>query len=83
VALQAGDRDGRWLGCEPLLLGLLEALDLAAGLRVVGPGVVEADPESAEFDLENDCAAAAGRAGEDGAVVGEHAGGDSHCPTVC
>jgi hypothetical protein len=77
VALQAGDRGGRWLGCEPLLLGLLESLDLAAGLRMVGPGVVEADPESAEFDLEGDAAAAAGCAGEDGAVVGEHAGGDS------
>jgi hypothetical protein len=49
----------------------------AAADRSVGPRVVEADPESAEFDLEYDPAAAAGCAGENGAVVGEHAGGDS------
>ena len=45
--------------------------------RVVGSGVVEADTEPAELDLEGDSAAAAGEAGEDGAVVGQHAGGDS------
>ena len=38
LALQGGDR-GRWrLGREPLLLGLVEPLDLAAGLGVGGPG---------------------------------------------
>jgi len=38
--------------------------------------VVEADAEPAEFDFEGDAAAAALSAGEDGAVVGEDAGGD-------
>jgi hypothetical protein len=66
---------GGWLRGEPLLLGLVEALDLAAGLRVVGPGVVEEDPSLAELDLEGDPAAASGCAGEDRAVVGEHPAG--------
>jgi hypothetical protein len=80
----AGERGGRgcWgLGGEPFLLGLVEPFDLPAGLRMVGAGVVEADAEAAEFDLERDPAAAdsfAGEsAGEDHAVVGEHRGGDS------
>jgi hypothetical protein len=30
---------GGGMGCEPFLLGLVETLDLAAGLRMVGPGV--------------------------------------------
>ena len=32
---------GRWLGGQPLLLGLVEPLHFAAGLRMVGPGVIE------------------------------------------
>src|SRR3954452_19411017 len=36
LALQAGGGLGRWLRGEPLLLGLLEAFDLALGLWVVG-----------------------------------------------
>ena len=74
LAVQAGDGACGWLGGEPLLLGLLEAFDLAAGLGVVGAGVVEADTEAAELDLEGDAAAATLSAGEHGAVVGEHAG---------
>jgi hypothetical protein len=77
LALPADGGLGRWLCGEPLLLGLLEAFDLALGLRVVGAGVVEPDVEAAELDLEGDPAAAAGEAGEDRPVVGEHAGGDS------
>jgi hypothetical protein len=57
-----------WLRGEPLLLGLLEPFDLAAGLGVVGPGVVEPDAEAAELDLEGDAAAAALPAGEDRTV---------------
>jgi hypothetical protein len=34
------ERDRRWLHCQPALLGLMEALDLAAGLRVMGPRVL-------------------------------------------
>jgi hypothetical protein len=75
--LQAGEGLGRRLGGEPFLLGLLEALDLPAGLRMVCAGVVEPDPEPAELDLQGDSAAAAGEPGEDGTVVGEHAGGDA------
>lgn len=51
TASHAGDGAGRWLGGEPLLLGLLVSLDLAAGLGMVGAGVVEPDPEPAELDL--------------------------------
>jgi hypothetical protein len=60
LALQAGDALGRWLRGEPLLLGPLEAFDLALGLGVVGAGVVEPDAEAAVLDLEGDPAAAAG-----------------------
>jgi hypothetical protein len=65
LVVEAGDGPGGWLGGEPLLLGLLEPLHLPAGLRVVGPGVVEPDAQSPELDLEGDPAAAAGNAGED------------------
>jgi hypothetical protein len=58
----------------------VEAFDLAAGLRVLGAGVVEPDAEPAEFDLQGDASAAAGQAGEDRGVVGEHAGGDAPPP---
>ena len=53
---------------EPLLLGLVESLDLAAGLRVVGPGVVEDDAEPAQEAFEGDLAVTTGFAGEDGTV---------------
>jgi hypothetical protein len=39
--------------------------------------VVEPDAEPAQLDLECDTSATAGSTGEDRAVVGEHAGGDS------
>ncbi len=47
---------------------------LAAGLRMVGPGMADLDPEQAEFDLQGDAALAALFDGEDGSVVGQHAG---------
>ena len=65
---QAGDGLGWWLGGEPLLLGLLEAFDLALGLRMMGAGVVEPDAEAAELDFEGDPAAVAREAGEDRSV---------------
>ena len=49
---QGGGRGG-WLG-EPLLEGLVEPFDLAAGLRVVGPGVAEEDAAGVQGDLEGD-----------------------------
>jgi hypothetical protein len=62
------------LGGQPLLLGLMKALDLAAGLQVVGPGVAEEHAAVVQGDFEGDSAVAAVAAGEDGAVVGEQAG---------
>jgi len=53
---------------------VVEAFDLAAGLRVVGAGVPEADPPLVQGDLEGDSPVAAGAAGEHGAVVGEQDG---------
>ena len=52
----------------------MEAFDLAAGLRVVGPGVSERDAAGVQGDLERDSAVAAVAAGEDGPVVAEQAG---------
>ena len=75
--MQRPQRLGGGLVGEPALLGLVEALDLAAGLGVVRPGVPNAHPEGDELELESDPAAAAGDTGEDGAVVGEHVGGDA------
>ena len=46
----------------------MEGLDLAAGLRVVGPGGEVLDAEFAEDDLQGGASAAAGGGGEDGAV---------------
>jgi hypothetical protein len=59
LALQPGHRGGGRLGGQPPLLGLVEPLHLAAGLRMVGPGV--ADPNSAqpELHLQRDPALAA------------------------
>ena len=49
--------DGRWwLLLQPFLEGLVESFDLAAGLRVVGPGVPEADATLVQGDLEGDAA---------------------------
>jgi hypothetical protein len=58
------------LGGEPLLEGLLEAFDLAAGGGVVGAGVLLGHAKAPEFGLQGVAAAlAAGQAaGEDLAV---------------
>ena len=67
------------LGAEPVLQGLLEPFDLAAGGGVVRAGVLLHDAEAAQFVLEAVAsAAAAGEAGgEDHAVVGQRGGGDA------
>ncbi len=57
------------MAVEPFLQGLVEALHFSAGLRMVGPGVVEPDPGGVAGDLEGDPAAAAGCAGEHRPVV--------------
>ena len=65
LALQRPDRGGGRLRCQPFLLGLVEPFYFAAGLRVVGPGVVEFHSEDSEFDFEGDSAVAALFGGED------------------
>jgi hypothetical protein len=52
----------------------VEAFDLAAGLRVVWPGVAEHHAAGVRGDFEGDPAVAAVAAGEDRAVVGEQPG---------
>jgi hypothetical protein len=70
------------LGGTPLLHGLLEPLDFAAGAGVVGAGVLLDDAEAAELGLEavataGAVQAAAGQAGgEHHAVVGKRGGRD-------
>ncbi len=57
----------------------MEAFDLAAGLRVVGPGVPEGNAAGVEGELEHDPSVPAGAAGEHGSVVAEHAGRIAVC----
>jgi len=68
LGLQPGGGGGGVLAGEPVLEGLVQAFDLPAGLRVVGAAVAEGDPQRGEFALKGDPAAAAVKAGEDGAV---------------
>ena len=68
---------GGGLAGEPFLQGLVEPLDLAAGLGVVGAGVPEGDVQGGELDFQGDPAAAAGLAGEHRAVIGQHRGGQA------
>src|SRR3954452_2470628 len=67
---------------EPLLQGLVQALDFPAGLGVVRAGVLLLDTEAGEFGLEavagGPAAAAAGEPGRDHEpVVGEHGRGEA------
>jgi hypothetical protein len=59
-------------GCfsEELLQGLVEALDLAAGLGVIGARVLVVDAEVKQLGLERGVAVAIGGR-EDAAVVGQ------------
>jgi hypothetical protein len=70
------------LGGEPFLQGLVEAFDLAAGLRVVRAGVLLLNAEGGQFLLEpvpgGAAAAAAGEpGGVDQPVVGQDRGGNA------
>jgi hypothetical protein len=66
----------RCLRGQPTLEGLVEALDLPAGRRVVRPRVLLSHPEADQFGFEAVAAALAAResGGEDHAVVGERGG---------
>jgi hypothetical protein len=65
LALQSAQGGRRRLGGQPFLLGLVEPFDFAAGLRMVGPGVVEFDPEDTQLNFQGDAALAALFGGED------------------
>jgi hypothetical protein len=56
---------------EVALEGLVEAFDLAAGLGVVGAGVLRADAQGEQLGFDGAAVVAAHRRREDGAVVGE------------
>ncbi len=74
LALQVGQRSGCRLLGQKALEGLMEALDLAAGLWMVGAGVFGLDAQAGQLELEEHLAAA-GAAGEDGGVVAEQGSG--------
>jgi len=67
LELQHGHRGGGGLFGEEPLEGLVEALDLAAGLGVVGRRVLGLNAQQVELGFEHDLAPA-GVGGEDGAV---------------
>jgi hypothetical protein len=80
--LQGGQVGGLGgLGAQPVLHGLLEAFDLAAGGGVVGSGVLLHDVESAQLVLQGVAAAlAAGKTGgEHHPVVGQGRGRCAVC----
>jgi hypothetical protein len=77
LALQLRERPHRRLVCQVALERLVQALDLAAGLGVVGPRVLGGDPQPLELDLQEHLAAPRGR-GEDSAVVAEQGGRPVH-----
>ena len=64
---------GGWLLGEPAFEGLVEAFDLALGLRVVGVAVLLGDAEGGEEVFEGVAAAAEPR-GVDAAVIGQGRG---------
>ena len=68
LGLQPTDGGGGVLAGEPVLEGLVQSLDLAAGLRVVGPAVAVGDPQRGELAFERDPAAAPVEAGKDSTI---------------
>jgi len=74
--LELGDGGRWWSAGEPLLEGLLDAFDFAAGLGMRGSGVLLRDVQAFELVLEL-VAAASVSGGEDQSVVGQDAGGDA------
>ena len=57
LGLELAQRCWRGLGAEFLLQGLVEAFDLAAGGRVIGPRVLLHDSQADEFGFESVAAA--------------------------
>lgn len=72
LLLELGDGGYSWLGAEVLFQGLVEALDFAAGLWVIGPAGDVSDAEFAEDDLQGGATPASGCGGEYGSVVGQY-----------
>jgi hypothetical protein len=77
LGLELAEGAGPGLGGQPFLQRLVEAFDLAAGLRVVRAGVLLLNAEGGEFGLEAVAGGlAAAAAGEprrvDQAVVRQH-----------
>ena len=78
LVLQPGQGGGAGLRGQPFLLGLVEPFHLAAGLRMVGPGVVETGPRAARAATSSATRPSTALfAGEDRPVVGEHLGRDA------
>ena len=65
----------RGLLFKEALEGLVKALDLAAGLRVIGGRVLEHDAQALQLQLEDDFASLS--TFEDGGVVTQDRGGQS------
>jgi len=59
LGLQDGDAAGAGLAGQPFLERLVEALHLAAGLRVIGLAMAQRDAESDQFAFQGDPAVAA------------------------
>ena len=76
VELELQDRQGRCWGLlgQETLQGLVKTLNFAAGLGVVGGGVLEDDSQAFQLGLEQDLATA-GLAAKDGTVVGQEGRG--------
>src|ERR1035438_3631464 len=79
LPLELGDGGSRVLLAQPPLQGLVEPLDLALGLGVVGLAVLDGDTQGGELGLEA-AAAVAELGGEDAAVVGQHRGRQPEMP---
>src|SRR5262252_4069873 len=57
LELELRERAGRWLLAQETLEGLMESLDLAAGLGVVGRGVFVLDPQALKLQFQKHLAA--------------------------
>jgi hypothetical protein len=76
LELEVGQGLSRWLPAQVALECLVQALHLAAGLGVVGGGVLGLDAQALQFQLEGHFAAARATA-EDGGVVAQKGGGQT------
>src|SRR5207237_4076914 len=76
LELEVGQGLSRWLPAQVALECLVQALDLAACLGVVGGGVLDLDAQALQLQLEGDFATARATA-EDGGVVTEKGSGQT------